>query len=265
MIRTRNNRDRLAAATGVFLFHAALGYALIMGLGFDVVPEGVRERMKMFDVRVEPPPPPAEPPAADEAPSEKRQTKDPEGAASPANLKDTPSPIMAPKPKIVFPVPPPVVAAPVAGQGNAPAAGAADVPGPGTGSGGIGNGLGSGLFGNGTGGGGGGRRIPARHIAGAIHDSDYPRRAFEAGIGGTVHLRFVVAPSGRVSDCRVTRSSGNRDLDATTCRLILRRFRYRPARDPSGNAIAETIVGQHEWEADRRPDVWVEPTIPDDG
>ncbi|HEY0626986.1 MAG TPA: energy transducer TonB [Allosphingosinicella sp.] len=260
---SRQNRDRMVSATAVGLFHAALGYVLITSFGFQL-PAEVTERMKMFDVTEEPPPPPAEPPPADEAPSEKRQTKDPEGAASPANLKDTPSPIMAPKPKIVIPIPPPVVAAPAAGQGNAPAAGAANVPGPGTGSGGIGTGLGSGLFGNGTGGGGGGRASRARHIAGGIYDGDYPPGPFARGIGGTVYLRFVVQPNGRVSNCRVTRSSGNRDLDTTTCRLIERRFRYRPALDPSGRAVPETVIGQHEWEAARRPDVWMEATIPED-
>ena len=73
-------------------------------------------------------------------------------------------------------------------------------------------------------------------------------------MGGTRHLRrgwvgvrFVVQPSGRVTGCSVTRPSGDADLDGTTCRMIERRFRYRPARDASGNPIAETVTTAFEW------------------
>jgi protein TonB len=159
------------------------------------------------------------------------------------------------------------VAAPVAGQGDKASAGAADVPGPGTGSGGIGTGLGSGNQGTGTGGGGGGGAmgIRARWIRGRIYDSDYPRRAYNAGIGGTVYLRFVVEPDGRVGRCSVTRSSGNRDLDSTTCRLIQSRFLYRPARDAQGRPVAETVRGEHVWEVEPEPPpIEVEADIPDD-
>jgi protein TonB len=261
----QENRDRIKSAAGVALFHALLGYAFLTGLGFDL-PGEAAERLKMFQVNEEPPPPPAEPARPEKAESRVHKPKDPEGAASPANLKDTPTEIMAPPPEIRLPVPPPVIAAPAAGQGNAAAAGAALVPGPGTGSGGIGTGLGSGARGNGTGGGGGGagRGIPARWLSGRIHDRDYPRAAYERGIGGTVYLRFTVAPSGRVSDCTVTRSSGSAALDETTCRLIVQRFRYRPARNAEGKPIAQVISGEHLWElAPEPPPVEVEPDLPE--
>ena len=263
----KENRDRIKSAVVVSAFHALLGHAFLTGLGFEVA-RSVSDEMKMFDVFEKPPPPPAEPaPPEKVVETEVAKPKDPEGAASPANLKDTPSPVVAPPPEIRLPVPPPVIAAPVAGQGNAASAGAADIPGPGTGRGGQGDRLGSGAYGNGTGGGGGGIGRPARArlIRGSIHDSDYPPRAFEARKSGTVYLRFVVAPTGRVSDCRVTRSSGSPDLDAVTCRLIMNRFRYRPARDTQGRPIAETISGEHLWElAPEPPPIDVEPDIPDD-
>ena len=247
------NRDRLKSALGVAAFHAAIGYALIAGLGFDVVRE-ISEELKLVRIAEEPPPPPEAVPDEPQAELQKERAKDPEGAASPANLRDTPTPVVAPPP--VIPVPTPLPAAPIAGEGSRPAAGAADVPGPGTGSGGIGTGTGSGLQGNGTGGGGGGgaaRR--ARHIAGGIDDRDYPDAAVRALASGTVHLRFRVSAEGRVTDCAVTRSSGHRALDETTCRLIKRRFRYRPATDSSGRPVPDTIVGQHEWEISHRQTV----------
>jgi protein TonB len=261
------NRDRLKSAVGVGAFHALLGYALLTGLGFELGVEAP-DQLKMFDVFEKPLPPPAEPPPLEKVVESKREKpKDPEGAASPPNLRDTPTEVMAPKPKIELPIPPPIVVAPIAGQGNAPAAGAAEVPGPGTGRGGVGNGLGSGAYGNGTGGGGGGigRGTPARWLRGSIFDSDFPDSAYRPGLRGIVHLRFVVAPDGRVSDCAVTRSSGSAALDETTCRLIMRRFRYRPARDGMGRPIAQTIRGQHDWEvAAEPPPIDVEPDIPDD-
>jgi protein TonB len=258
---TEQNRERIASIIGVALFHAMLGYALLHGLGVDVV-RRAEESLTLFDVLDPPPPPPAKAAPPSKVEVDRPKPKDPEGAASPANLRATPTAIVAPEPEIRLPPPPPIIAAPAAGQGNAAAAGAADVPGPGTGSGGQGTGLGSGLRGAGTGGGNGGSGVRARWVRGRISEADYPRGAMEAGIGGTVYLRFVVAPDGRVSECAVTRSSGNAELDATTCRLIMRRFRYRPARDAKGKAIPDVIRGQHVWElGPEPPPIEVEPEL----
>ena len=260
----QDQRDRFKSAVAVGALHALLAYAFLTGLGFDI-PAEVGNQLKLFHVPEELPPPPAQPAPPDTAEAEVAKPKEAEGAASPANLRDTPTQIVAPKPEIRLPVPPPIVAAPIAGQGTQAAAGAADVPGPGTGSGGVGTGLGSGEHGSGTGGGGGGRGSHARWIRGAIYDSDYPRSAYEARIGGTVFLRFTVAPDGRVSDCAVTRSSGHRDLDSVTCRLIRSRFRYRPARDARGRPVAEVIRGEHVWEVSPEPPpIEVEPDLPEE-
>ena len=270
MVWVRENRDRLRSAGAVGLLHVLIGYLLLTGLGYSPT-AALPEALKLLDVVEEPLPPPAEPAKPDiEKKTRKAKPKDPEGSASPANLRNTPTEIMAPPPEIRLPVPPPIPVAPAPGQGSAPAAGAATVPGPGTGAGGIGNGRGSGRCGNGTGGGGGGggRGLHARWLSGSIRPSDYPDGPYRARIGGTVHIRFTVAPSGRVSDCAVTRSSGSRELDNVTCRLIRQRFRYRPARDAEGRPIAERVVGEHVWEvAPEPPDRWVEPDVeePDDG
>lgn len=261
------NRDRVKSAGIVAVIHALLGYALIVGMGFDVAPTA-SEQLKTFDVLPEPPPPPApvvEPPKPKTEKTAPKAEK-PEGAASPKNLKDTPSPIVALPPVIKLDVPSPVVAAPVAADGNRASAGASDVPGPGTGSGGIGTGLGSGLSGDGTGGGGGGGGVAtrARLISGRIRDSDDPRSLDEERGSESVSFRVVVAPSGRVAECTVTRSSGDPVLDRTTCRLFQRRFRYRPARDRDGRAVADIASGTHVWErGPEPPPIDVEPTIPD--
>ncbi|HWT13829.1 MAG TPA: energy transducer TonB, partial [Allosphingosinicella sp.] len=126
-----------------------------------------------------------------------------------------------------------------------------------TGSGGLGDGTGSGGDGGGGGGGGGygdGRGLsPPRWLRGRIRDSDYPPGLGEAGIGGTVSVRYTVETDGRVSGCMVTRSSGSGALDRTTCRVIEERFRFDPSRDGRGRPIRSQIVENHEWVVEDLP------------
>lgn len=240
---TRAERGR--AALGAALLTAALGYALVAGLalGSGKSPE---EALTIFEVGPEPPPSPREKLVPHRNPSPRR-----EGAASPPNLRSEPTEIVAPTPLVPLPVPPPVVAAPIAGIGSAPSAGNADVIGPGTGSGGEGDGRGSG--GEGDGSGDGGAETPPRQVRGELRDSDYPEGAAEAGVGGTVGVRYLVWTDGRVRECTITRSSGSAELDATTCRLIEQRFRFRPSRDERGRPVPARIVENHSWMLHREP------------
>jgi protein TonB len=80
----------------------------------------------------------------------------------------------------------------------------------------------------------------------------------------TVHVDFTIQPDGRVRPCRIVRSSGDRELDAVTCREIERRYRYAPARDEWGRAVASTMGGPHHWRRRVERDRWVEADIPDD-
>lgn len=228
---------------GAAALTAALGYALVAGLaiGSGKSPE---EALTIFEVGPEPPPPPRERIVPHRNPSHRR-----EGAASPPNLRSEPTEIVAPAPVVPLPVPPPVIAAPIAGIGSAPTAGNADVIGPGTGSGGEGDGRGSG--GEGDGSGDGGAETPPRRIRGDMRDAPYPAGAAEAGIGGTVSVRYYVETDGHVSDCDVTRSSGNAELDAATCGFIVRRFRFRPARDSRGRPVPAAIIENHSWEIEQ--------------
>lgn len=261
------SRDRLRSAVAVGLLHALIGYALLTGLGYGPSAT-VLDALKLVDIAA--PRPPARPARLDlEKKAREAKPRNEEGAASPANLRNTPTQIVVPPPEIRLPVAPLMPAAPAAGQGSAMAAGAANVPGPGTGSGGIGTGLGSGRFGDGTGGGRGGVGVRgggggvgvgvgggatgARWLSGGIDKSDYPDNAPWAGRKGIVHLRFTVVPSGRISGCTVTRSSGTPELDDLTCRLLVSRVRYRPARNAEGVPIASTITGRHVWYDNRRP------------
>lgn len=238
--------DRIKAALGAAALQGLLVYALIIGLAVHRT-GSVESPLTLFGVL----PPPAPPPPEKITPHPIRSTK-PEGAASPANLRSKATEIVAPVPIVQVTVPPPVVAALKPATGTQASTGAADVPGPGTGAGGEGNGTGSGRAGNGDGDGGGG--TPPRLIRGRLKDSDYPHAAKEALVSGTVAVRYVVAVSGRVTDCTVTSSSGNAELDETTCRLIRERFRFKPSKDEDGTPVDSIIVENHSWLIDETPE-----------
>lgn len=244
-LTTRNDRIRSAALACAI--NLVIGYAIVNGLGMPIIPTA-QDALKLFNLSDQPPPPPPIiPPPPERAQRATRKPKDPEGAAAPPAKQNTPTEIVAPKAQL--PPPPPIQAAPVAGQGSAAKAGAAAIDGPGSGRGGIGNGLGSGLSGTGSGGGGDGGVVRgAVQIAGSIGDEDYPAPALIARQQGVVRFAFTVLADGRVGNCRVTRSSGSRALDATTCRLALQRFRFRPATDTAGRPVASDEQGEQEWQ-----------------
>ena len=225
MYGVQTPRDRIASATASILLCALLGYALVLGLGVTM-PAGAPEALKLFAVGPKPPPPPPERVVPRPAKSHR-----PEGAASPANLRARATEVVAPKPIVPPLVPPPVVTAIKPGLGAEATAGAAPVPGPGTGAGGIGNGTGSGRGGDGDG--DGGDETPPRLLKSRFTRGDF--RDAEALVGennvvGRLGVRYTVETDGRVTGCRVTRSSGKPALDGVTCRLIEKRYRYRPSR-----------------------------------
>ena len=240
------DRDRIASALGVAAVHLALGYALIAGLGIKFEPD-MTNTLQVIDLpRQTPPPALPEEPDPVQAPAPEAS-----GASAPPDLTARPTPVVAPLMRL--PAPPLLVAAPVPRMGADTSAGAAAIAGPGTGAGGEGEGTGIGASGIGPGG-GGQIALRARHIAGRIRDADYPRQAGDDGAQGTVIVHFAVGVDGRVSGCKVVDTSGNDELDAATCRIVERRFRYEPARDASGLAVPD-VTGWKEvwWIGARRP------------
>jgi len=226
-------RQRAIAGGATLAVALAVGIGLVGGLDLTVV-RRASEAIHAFALPV--------PPPETQAVPESKPSNGTAGEASAANRRARPAPLEAPKP-IVPPVkPPPVAAAPKAGAGSDASAGAAPVAGPGSGAGGRGDGFGAGGSGSGS---GGGTRPVWR--SGAIADRDYPKAARRAKIGGEVEVRFTIEPSGRVTRCRVTRSSGDASLDATTCGLIEERFRFRPATNARGDAIASEYGWRQRW------------------
>lgn len=229
--RATDTNERAKALAGVMLVHVALGAAILTGLNVQTVRQAV-ETLKTFDIKEPPPPPPAPPPPQQRA----ERAKEEEGAAG---KKAEPSPIVAPKPKIVVPAKPPVAAAPVAGTGSATTSGAANY-GTGPGAGGSGAGRGGGGTGDFSG------YTPARMLN-KIPDREYRRISGGRIPFGSATITFRVNPDGRMSNCRIVRSSGDTYVDSIVCQAATRHLRFRPARDPDGRAVAQDLTYTPTW------------------
>lgn len=252
--------DRARSAGLVALIHVAFGYALLTGLGVTPTPAELAPPLTLLDISDAPEPePPAVPMLPEPAPKPTQRAADPEGAAAPPALRNTPTPVVAPRPVVKLAVPPPLPASPLPGTGSAPNPGAAPVDGPGTGRGGEGEGLGAGRFGNGTGGGGGGGVAEeTEYASGDITMADLPR-GLDYGRTRFVSFRVLVGRDGRLRECRILRSSGLPILDDVTCTAARRRLRYHPARNAAGRAIEAWGYGQFTWNYRPGTDRWVDP------
>ena len=244
------NSDRLKSGLAVLLIHLTAGYVLLNA--FDIrVGEALRSTVGNLNVIAIALPPEV----VDDRP--RKASPNQEGAASPANIHKASVPREAPEPIVEIPLPEPVLVSPKAGEGNQNDAGAANVSGPGSGAGGVGVGFGSGRGGDGTG--GGGVALRAKLVSGRITNADYPKTAATARQGGTVTAHFTIDTNGRANRCRIVKSSGNADIDATTCRLIEQRFRYEPARNKAGQPISDVTGWQQTWWLERGKRKFIRP------
>ncbi|MXP48028.1 TonB family protein [Altererythrobacter luteolus] len=208
--------NRIIALIIVALIHIAVGYVLVTGLAYEAVKKAV-ERVTTVDID-EPEPEPEEPPPPEEIP------------------ESSPPPIVAPPPPInIAPAPPPVRTqptipppAPIAVRVPPPAPPAPPPPPP-----------------------------PAfqpkdptpRGNPGSwASPRDYPSRALREEREGVTRFRVTVNADGRVTNCQITGSSGHSDLDETTCKLITRRGRFRPATDGNGQETTGTWSNAVRWQ-----------------
>ncbi len=80
---------------------------------------------------------------------------------------------------------------------------------------------------------------------GSISDEDYPPSAVRAEEQGRSVATFTVGTDGKVASCSA--NGAGPILDAETCKLIQRRFRFKPAQDTGGAPIAETKTQSIVW------------------
>lgn len=199
----------------VCLIVAGVGYAFVTGLAVDFAKK-VNKNLNVFDVAPPPPPPPPEEPP----PPPPEQNLPPPPVVSPPPIVQTNNP-----PPVIIntvPTPPPVyIPTPTAPPPSPPA----PAPAP---------------------------RVSQRaglkgDVSRFFSADSYPPAAQRAGAQGRVVAALQVGADGRVVGCNVSSSSGNSDLDETTCRIARSRVRFTPARDDSGNAIASNYTLPVRW------------------
>ena len=88
---------------------------------------------------------------------------------------------------------------------------------------------------------------PALAVARPLPDVDYPPNALKEGREGTTHYTVTVGTNGRAKDCRITESSGSKDLDDATCDMIMKSGRFKPAKDASGQPVESSLSGGMAW------------------
>lgn len=198
--------NRVVALIIVALIHVGIGYVLISGLAYQAAKKVV-ERVTTVDI--EEPPPPEEPDEPPPPPPEQTAPPPPVAPPPPINIAPAPPPIRT-QPTIPPPAPPALVVPPPA----APAPPPPPPPPPSKARGATPDGQGR----------------WARRI-----QENYPSRALREETQGTVGVSVTIDGNGRVSGCRVTRSSGSSILDEAACEGMQRYARFNPALDAAGN------------------------------
>ena len=187
-----------------------VGTGMVLFLAVDAVKEMV-ERVTTVDVTEEPPPPEEEPPPPEEMPE---PTSPPPPVAPPPPFNIAPNPPQMetrqdpPPPAPVFRQPSTAPSAPP-GPPQPPKVSKAR----------------------------GVQPKNQRSWAARIQEN-YPRRAAQEEIEGTVGVRVTVTPDGKATGCSVTSSSGSDILDGAACKDLERYGRFDPALDDDGNPIS---------------------------
>ena len=212
---------RVIAAVLVAVIVGALGYAFVTGLAYQYVKKAA-EKLNTFDVAPPPPPPPPDEPPPPPPPD---QPLTPPPVVTPPPIVQNPNPPQVQIASVATP-PPSAPLVPIAAPPAPPPPAPAAPPRPSLAV---------------------GARLRS-NLNDVFTPDYYPSSARRENIQGRVGVTLVVGANGRVSGCTVSGSSGNGELDSTTCRLAQRSLRYEPAKDTNGNPIEQTVRLGVKWQ-----------------
>ena len=85
------------------------------------------------------------------------------------------------------------------------------------------------------------------NLASYVSSDDYPVEALRNDEQCTVGFRLQVGSDGKPTGCSIVSSSGSSSLDSTTCRIMMERARFEPARDARGRAVPDQSSGRIRW------------------
>jgi hypothetical protein len=93
---------------------------------------------------------------------------------------------------------------------------------------------------------------PVKYPSWFSHD-DVPLALIAENTWRRVTVRAVVRPGGMLQKCEIERSSGDPKVDAHTCKLLLKRAHYTPARWSDGSPAYGIVRLPVLWSVGRRP------------
>ncbi len=191
----------------VALLHVFLGYAFITGLALKAV-KAIVQPLETVNVKEEKPPPEEPPP-----PPPKDIEIPPFVPPPEVSIASDPQPTITVQQAQPQPEPPRYVAppAPPAPPSVAPTAA-------------VGN---------------------AR--TNVFSDDDFPDASRRAEESGVTRVTYVIGTDGKVESCSVVQSSGFPRLDDATCKIIQRRYRFKPATQ-NGQPVKETKTQPVRWQ-----------------
>lgn len=210
--------DRAASVAGVIAVHAAMGYALVVGLqatGFlpppdkPLIGETVVPQVELPDL---PKPKPDE-----KTPSDSKVYTPDTVITLNTNSSDIDTTVVLPPPGDIIKEP--------AGPEIIPSPGPAPKP--------IAEAI----------------AAKARNNPGEwITESDYKTSWINRGWAGSAGFRLQVGANGRVEGCQITRSTGHTALDEATCALVTKRARFDPARNGNGDKVSGSYTSSVLWQ-----------------
>ena len=91
------------------------------------------------------------------------------------------------------------------------------------------------------------RALMPQGLGSLATNDDYPIEAIRNEEQGITAFRLEIGSNGIPTGCSITSSSGSRTLDATTCRIMMERARFQPARDANGRPAADSVTSRMRW------------------
>ncbi len=80
-----------------------------------------------------------------------------------------------------------------------------------------------------------------------IGPEDLPPSALRDGPKGETSYRVDIDKDGKPTACTITGTSGNAELDAATCKIVVNKMRFIPATDDKGVPVAGTFSNSMKW------------------
>jgi TonB family protein len=86
-----------------------------------------------------------------------------------------------------------------------------------------------------------------------LTDDDFPRSARGENHQGVVRFALSVDSAGHPTHCRIVASSGFTELDEQTCKILVARVQFEPARDEQGEKAPGVFSTSFRWQLPNNP------------